>query len=118
MSIQINITYMNDIGMKIKRMRKAVGLTQAQLGKKVGVSAVTIGHWENNRNEFTARNLLTLCMVLKCKPSDVVGDNYFSNDEILDAQANLVRDAFISSQPETQSIIKKIFGIEDDPENN
>ena len=36
------------IGESIKRVRKKVGLTQAELADKLGISAAGIAQWENN----------------------------------------------------------------------
>ena len=35
-----------DIGNKIKLLRQKIGVTQEQLGEKVGVSAQSISKWE------------------------------------------------------------------------
>lgn len=36
------------LGKKIREIRKDVGLTQAALGEKIGVSGAMIGQWEND----------------------------------------------------------------------
>lgn len=35
-------------GIRIKQLRKEAGLTQAELGKQLGVVKQTISSWENN----------------------------------------------------------------------
>lgn len=42
-----NDTNTNKIGKMIKRERSRLGLTQAELGKKINVSKQTISNWEN-----------------------------------------------------------------------
>lgn len=37
-------------------IRKSMGLTQAELGKKIGVHAVTIGAWEKGANKPRIQN--------------------------------------------------------------
>lgn len=37
------------IGMRIKRARERLRITQAQLGEKLGVSQKTVDNWENGR---------------------------------------------------------------------
>lgn len=39
------------LGERIKRLREARRLTQAQLGMAMAVSSKTIGNWENGRND-------------------------------------------------------------------
>lgn len=102
---------MDKPGSEILKRRKALGLTQKELGVKCGVSAVTIGHWENNRNQFNAVNLFRLCAALACAPSDIVEDDHFTGDEILDAEANIVREQYKSSSEETRSLILRAFGV-------
>ncbi|MGL4547870.1 helix-turn-helix domain-containing protein [Eubacterium aggregans] len=36
----------NNIGNAIKTIRKKKGLTQTELGEKIGVGAVAVGQWE------------------------------------------------------------------------
>ena len=41
------ITDLSTLGQAIRRMRRAAHLTQAQLGKRMGVGQTTVGRWEN-----------------------------------------------------------------------
>ena len=47
-----------DLGTRIKRARQLLGLTQAQLGTRVGATARAVGSWE--RGEKVPRNLYAL----------------------------------------------------------
>ncbi|WP_210492801.1 LexA family protein [Pantoea ananatis] len=42
---------MGTLGTRLKTLRKERKLTQAQLGKAIGVSDVTIGYWEKDQNQ-------------------------------------------------------------------
>lgn len=57
---------------KIKEFRKAAGLTQWQLAKRVGVMVQQIGTWENNPDDksMTVANLKKIADVLKKKTDD------------------------------------------------
>lgn len=48
----------------VKAARKAKGLTQRQLGDKVGVDTLTISRWERGAVRPTIANLAALCKAL------------------------------------------------------
>ncbi|WGL95987.1 helix-turn-helix domain-containing protein [Arsenophonus nasoniae] len=60
------------IGERIKLRRKEFGLTQKQLGKKVGVSHVAISQWEKEETEPNGDNLLSLADALMCSPEYII----------------------------------------------
>ena len=51
---------MNILGERVKELRKEAGLTQIELGEKLGVDRNTIRRWENNENPPSEENLLLL----------------------------------------------------------
>lgn len=48
----------------IKSARVLKGLTQAQLGKKLGVKQSTISQWESNINSVSFGDIIKMCKVL------------------------------------------------------
>lgn len=42
----------------LEAARKTAGLTQAELGRRIGVSRVSIWHWEHGRKEMTRTHYL------------------------------------------------------------
>lgn len=54
----------DELGRQIQRARKAVDLTQAQLGERLGVGQTAVAAWEGGQNTPDARQLLTLQRVL------------------------------------------------------
>ena len=40
-----------EFGSRLNRLRKDAGLTQAQLGGRIGVTARAVSQWENGRTE-------------------------------------------------------------------
>lgn len=59
---------------EIKALRKAAGLTQAQLGERIGgVAHSIIGKLENGKQDLTDDYLLKMCAALHCTPNDVFG---------------------------------------------
>ena len=48
-------------GARLKELRKALGLTLEQFGKKIGLTKSALSLIENGRNEMTARTRLAIC---------------------------------------------------------
>ena len=68
--------------MKLKELRRARGLTQAQLAEKSGIKARTLQHYEQGTKIFDhARidTLLKVCIALNCKLEDIL-----ENDEYIE----------------------------------
>lgn len=64
------------IGAKIKELRSEKGLSQAQLGKAVGVSQKAIDYWERSVNEPKASYIISLVKVF-----DLSYDEFFFDVE-------------------------------------
>lgn len=62
------------IGDNIKKYRLKRGLTQAQLGGKLGCSEKTISSWEVGRTEPNIGNIEELSSALNCRKSDLIGE--------------------------------------------
>ncbi|MGF1907755.1 XRE family transcriptional regulator [Aliivibrio salmonicida] len=54
---------MNNIADRIKELRISNGMTQAQLGQKVGVTSVTISKWELETSKPKADSLIRMCKI-------------------------------------------------------
>ena len=63
------------IGDNIKKLRENKGWKQIELAQKIGVSDKTISSWEINRTEPKIGMIEKLCEVLKCKKTDIVGED-------------------------------------------
>lgn len=57
--------------LEIKKRRKSLGLTQAELAKKCGCSRQYIGYVENNRVNPSLSLCLSICYVLGCTLDDL-----------------------------------------------
>ena len=62
-------------GNRIRILRKQFGLTQEELGKKMGVIKQTVSSWENNISEPNSEILLNMASVF-----DVSVDYLLGND--------------------------------------
>ena len=74
MTIDVKVTYKND---KLKTLRRAAGLSQAQLGEMTGLNFRTLQHYEQGTKDLNAaklQTLLKLCNALNCALSDIITD--------------------------------------------
>ena len=66
---------MGNYGDRIKKAREAVGLTQEQLGEKIGVTGVTIMRYEKNQREPRQKQLQSIASALGVSVGDLMGQN-------------------------------------------
>lgn len=62
-------------GLRIKQLRKEAGLTQTELGRKLGVVKQTISSWENNISEPNGDTLIQLSNILNTSPQYLLGSS-------------------------------------------
>ena len=65
---------MEGIGSRIKAAREAAGMTQEQLGQKIGVTGVAIMRYEKGQRELTVKNLEALADALGVTASYLLGN--------------------------------------------
>lgn len=58
--------------MNIKRLRKAIGMTQEELSEQIGVHENTIRLWEKGMREPRSSDIAKLCEVLGCNESELL----------------------------------------------
>jgi transcriptional regulator with XRE-family HTH domain len=63
------------IGARLRAYRHAAGLSQSQIGFKLGVTFQQIQKYENGKNRLSGSRLITAATVLKVSPSDLLGGN-------------------------------------------
>ena len=64
------------LGEKIKMHRKALGLTQTELGRKLGVQVNAVSKWECGRVEaIPTSKIKTLAEIFNVKPSYLIDDD-------------------------------------------
>ena len=62
-------------GENIRRLREGAGLTQAELGKRVGVSQSMIAQIERGRKEPSLALCRELVEALECRIGDIIGES-------------------------------------------
>lgn len=59
---------MDTVGSRIKAARKAAGMTQADLGEKMGIKYQNITGWETGKRNPTIKSICRLATLLNVKP--------------------------------------------------
>jgi transcriptional regulator with XRE-family HTH domain len=62
---------LRELGQRLKSVHNAYGITQEQFAKLMGVSRVTVRHWEAGRRDFSKR-LPEIAAVLGCAEMDLL----------------------------------------------
>lgn len=63
---------MKRIGQRIAVRRKATGLSQAELAKRMQVNQQQVSEWENGKKELRALTVGKLANALGCSPGDLL----------------------------------------------
>jgi transcriptional regulator with XRE-family HTH domain len=61
-----------DIGARIKSLRRALRMTQAEVAERVGIDASFYGQIERGANTPSLRTLFAVAEVLKVEPADLL----------------------------------------------
>ena len=67
---------MDGIGPRLTALihiRRASGLTQAQVAAQLGISKATYSAWETGRAVLGADRIVALAELFKCTPNDILG---------------------------------------------
>lgn len=65
--------------MRLKDLRKAIGITQAELALELGVQQNTVSQWENGERAMKADTLPKLAQILGCTIDALFAEN---NEEV------------------------------------
>lgn len=60
-------------GQKLRKLRERRDMTQAELGRAVGLQQAQIGHYEAGRREPSIENLRKLCLALHVSADYLLG---------------------------------------------
>jgi transcriptional regulator with XRE-family HTH domain len=70
------------IGVRMRALRLQRGLSQMQVGEKLGVTFQQIQKYESGRNRLAGSRLVMMCELLKCRATDLLGngDGVFADE--------------------------------------
>ena len=61
------------IGKRIKTAREAAGLSQPELGERLGRSTTTVYRWEKDRTEPSVKTLCKVAAALRVPVAELIG---------------------------------------------
>ena len=76
----------NELGLRLRRLRRLAGKTQSVVAAEIGVSKATYSSWETGRNEVRWHFVVPLCRSLSCTPNDMFD---YGNDDSDDRSGKL-----------------------------
>lgn len=97
-----------EIGGRIRKYRKEVGLTQEQLADTIGVTKSRISNWEQGINRPDADILAELCKALKVSPS-ILLNVYLSDDELTEQEKKVIK--AYRDKPDLRQAVDILLGI-------
>jgi len=65
------------LGKRIKEMRKKANMSQEELGKILGVSKVSVCHWEKDVKKPSSKNLIELSKILNAPLEYLIGSDSY-----------------------------------------
>ncbi len=96
------------IGGRITRARSALGLSSAQLARRLGIRTATLHHWESDRAEPRANRLMMLAGVLAVSPTWLLtGQGSAPGDED-DTQLRLLKSELSRLREDAASLVERL----------
>lgn len=97
--------FYNEMGDRIIKRRKQLGLSQEELAARADVSPQMVSTAERGSKSILSENLLKLSIALG------VSADYLLTGEINDADANILAQKILNAPAEVQNKIVQIIGI-------
>ena len=85
------------IGQRIRKYRKANGLSQEQLAEKIGISVTHMSHIETGNTKLSLQVLVDITTALDVRSDDLLTDKV-SNREVAFAELNKTLESCTSDQ--------------------
>lgn len=63
---------MESVGDRIRRLRKALGLTQVKLASMLGIKAPSVVQWEGDKTNLSGQNLINVAKILGVTPDYIL----------------------------------------------
>ena len=95
----------NSIGARIEQLRKEKGLTQAELGKELGVKRETVNQWESNTRDLKTQRIIDLAQFFGVTADYLLGLSPYArreNEEITARELGLSEKAVQEIKWETE----------------
>ena len=104
--------FLKELGQRIADLRNDAGLTQLQLGKKVGLSQQIIASYENGKRNFPIGRLLELAEALDVAPDKLLlgaTTKGAQHTSLLDEQLAEVRNLSSKKRQHVSELLKTVL---------
>ncbi len=71
-----------EIGQRIRKFRKAQGLSQEQLAEKIEISVTHMSHIETGNTKLSLPVLVSIARVLEVQTDDLLSDDYLGKGRV------------------------------------
>lgn len=99
------------IGMFLKQLRNENGMTQEQLGERIGVSNKTISRWETGNYMPPVECLNMLSDIYQISINEILGGERASGDEFARIAEQNITDTLKELEKDFKVFERKMFGI-------
>ena len=98
-----------EIGNRIRKYRKEIGMTQQQLAERLHVTKSRIANWEQGINRPDADILSDICRTLRVSPSELL-DVHLTDDVMSDHEKLVIR--AYRAKPELCPAVDILLGLD------
>ena len=98
-----------ELGNRIKRLRKELGISQKELAERIGVSNSRVSNWEQGINRPDADILADICKALNVSPSELL-DVRLSPEDLSDQERKVIM--AYRTKPDLQKAVNILLGLE------
>ena len=98
-----------ELGNRIKRLRKELGISQKELAERIGVSNSRVSNWEQGINRPDADILADICKALNVSPSELL-DVRLSPEDLSEQERKVIM--AYRTKPDLRKAVNILLGIE------
>lgn len=91
------------IGLRVRQLRRAAGLSQSALAEKLEITFQQIQKYENGKNRISASALVLICKALGTSTKEILGP-FFDDDDAPSGLSNLVSERLAAAESKLASI--------------
>ncbi len=100
-----------ELGLKIKRMRVKLGMTQEELSEKINISQRTLAGIETGENFLTAETLDKIIEALKTTPEELFNTSHLKESEELIKEIAADIDSIKNNRKKLENVYKFVKSV-------
>lgn len=98
---------------RIRELRQEMGLTQSQLGDRVGMAKTTISGYEKGDHQVDPAMICALCDIFGCSADYLLCRSDQRKPAALSPEDSAVLAAYHAADPDLQALIRRSLGVQD-----